>query len=139
MNPVCEDVKDMLVDSSIGAGTFAATTGWSIHMTELPDDDNTPDTCIAILDTGGIGPDPDPNKNIGNPTFQVIVRGARMGYQVAWDKARAIFVGLHGVANQTWNGTRYIQLFAESDILPLGYDEKKRPLFSMNFSVMRTE
>lgn len=139
MNPVCEDIKDMMIDSSLGIGEFAATSGWSIYLTQMPDDDNTPDTCIAILDTGGSAPDPDPDKNIGNPTFQVLVRGGKMGYQTAWDKAREIIVGLHGVHNETWNGTRYIQIFAMSDILSLGYDESQRPLLSINFSVMRTE
>jgi hypothetical protein len=139
MNSVEEDIKDMLIDSSIAAGTFAATTGWSIHVTDMPDDDNTPDTCIAILGTGGPSPDPDPGKNIGNPTFQILVRGARMGYQAAWDKAWEIFDALHGKHNETWNGTRYIYIFAMSDITPLGYDSKRRPTLSMNFSTMRTE
>jgi hypothetical protein len=139
MNPVCEDIKDMLEDSSIGAGTFKATTGWSIHLTEMPDDGNTPDTCIAVLDTGGPRPDPDPDKNIGNPTFQILVRGARMGYQDAWDKAYEILQSLHGKHGEDWNSTRYIQIFATSDILRLGYDESRRPLLSINFSVMRTE
>lgn len=139
MNPVAEDIKDIMVDSNLAIGDFAATTGWSIHVTDMPDDDNTPDTCIAVLDTGGPGPDPVPANNIGNPTFQVIVRGAKMGYQDAWDKAREILVGLHGKANESWNGTRYIQILATSDIIPLGYDESRRPLFSINFSVMRTE
>ena len=139
MNPVCEDVRDMMIDSSLAIGEFAATTGWSIHLTIMPDDDNTPDTCIAILDTGGSSPDPDPSKNIGNPTFQVLLRGAKMGYQAAWDKMREVLVGLHGKHNEIWNGTRYISIFATSDILSLGYDESKRPLLSLNFSVMRTE
>jgi hypothetical protein len=138
MNSVIEDVKDMLIDSSLEVGDFAATSGWSIHLTEMPDDENTPDTCIVILDTGGASPDPDPNKNIGNPTFQIIVRGARMGYQDAWDKANDILVGLHGRANETWNSTRYIHIFATSGILSLGYDGSKRPLLSINFSAMRT-
>ena len=139
MNALCEDVKDMLEDSGIGVGTFKASTGWSIHMTEMPDDSNTPDTCIVVLDTGGSPPDPDPDKGLRNPTFQVIVRGARMGYSAARTKADDVLIGLHGKAGEVWNGTRYIQIFAQSDILPLGYDEKRRPLFSMNFSVMRAE
>lgn len=139
MNPVCEDIKDMMVDSNLAIGDFAATTGWSIHLTDMPDDDNTPDTCILVLDTGGDAPDPDSSKNIGNPTFQVLVRGTKMGYQDTWDKAKEILDGLHGKHNETWNNTRYIHIFAKSDILPLGYDENRRPMFSINFSVMRTE
>lgn len=138
MNPVCEDVKDMMISSDLDIGEFAATSGWSIHLTRMPDDDNTPDTCIAVLDTGGSPPDPDPEKDIGKPTFQVLIRGSRMGYQAAWDKAREILVGLHGIHGETWNGARYIQIFAVSDILSLGYDGSQRPLLSLNFAVLRT-
>jgi hypothetical protein len=138
MNPVSEDIKDMLIDSTLAVGEFAATTGWSIYISQMPDDDRTPDTCIAVLDSGGSAPDPDPEKDIGNPTVQILIRGSRMGYQAAWDKARAIFAGLHGRANETWNDSRYIQIFASSDIISLGYDERQRPLLSLNFAVMRT-
>jgi hypothetical protein len=137
MNPVSEDIVEMMVDSTMAVGDFAATSGWSIHLAEMPDNINSPDTCIVVLDTGGSAPDPDPGKGIGNPTFQVLVRGSKMGYQAAWDKAREIVVGLHGRANETWNGTRYLQIMVVSDILSLGYDESRRPLLSINFSAMR--
>jgi hypothetical protein len=137
MNSPSEDVKDILVDSSFGAGSFAATTGWAIFVSDMPDDENTPDTCIGIFDTSGNPPNP--NFSYERPSIQVRVRGAKAGYQDAYDKAKDIMDGLNGKTNEEWNSTRYIQITSSSDILWLGYDEKRRPLFTMNFNIHRTD
>ncbi len=136
MNPVSEDIKDILVSSSVGAGAFAATTGWAIHIGGLPDGENVPDTCISITDTGGERPEP--NYVYQYPTAQIMIRGAVGAYMTAYAKAEEIRDALHARVNESWNTTRYIQILCMSDIGFVAWDDKKRPLFSVNFIIHRT-
>lgn len=133
MNPVSVDMADILESSNVGVGDFAGTSGWSIHVGEMPD---TPDTCILISDTGGSRPEP--NYTYERPTFQVLVRGAVGDYLTAYAKIVECRDALHGLTNDTWNSARYIQILATSDILAIGRDTKRRQLFSVNFQAHRT-
>lgn len=136
MNPVSEDIKDILVSSSVGVGAYAATSGWSIHIGGLPDGVNVPDTCISITDTGGGMPEP--NYTYQRPTAQVLVRGAVGDYKTAYSKTEEIRDALHALVNESWNATRYVQILCMSDIMFVARDDKKRPLFSVNFIIHRT-
>lgn len=128
MNSPSEDVKDMITQSA-GVGTF----GVGVFISVEPP---TPDLCVTIYDTGGYPADL--AVDIYNPTIQVRVRGAVGGYQAAYQKALAVLTLLHGVHNETWNGTRYILIRAMSDILNVGEDDKGRPILTINFQLMRT-
>lgn len=138
MNPPSEDIKDLLEDgdsSSDDIGTFNATTGWSIKMSEMS---TSPDTCILVSDGPSWG-SPNPNYSYEYPTIQIQVRGEKGSYLTAYAKAEEIKNFLNGNGNQTVNGARYIQITCSSDILYLGRDENQRPLFSINFELQRTE
>lgn len=130
MNPPSEDIKDILVDQSIG--TFKATTGWSIQISKMPD---SPDTCVGVFDQPGL--EPETKFRYDRPGVQVLIRGAKMGYVAAYAKAEDVKEALHGRDNEAWNGTRYLQILAESDPIPMGYDDNNRPLFSVNFLIHR--
>lgn len=136
MNPASEDIKDILVSSSVGIGAFAATSGWSIHIGGMPDGANVSDTCISLLDTGGGGPEA--NYVYQYPTVQVLVRGAIGSYKSAYTKAEEIRDALHSLINESWSSTRYIQILCISDIAFITRDDKKRPVFSVNFIIHRT-
>jgi len=131
------DIADILESSAVGAGTIKASSGWSIHVSIIPDDSNTPDTVIGLFDYGG--GQPIANYTYDYPQVQVRIRGAKAGYQVAWAKANEVKEALHGLTNETWNSTRYIQILCTSDIMFIGYDKNHRPMFSINFSIHRTE
>ena len=131
------DMADILESSAIGAGDIGASSGWSIHVSTIPDDSNTPDTVIGLFDYGG--GQPIANYTYDYPSVQVRVRGAKAGYQAAWTKANEIKEALHGLANETWNGTRYIQILCTSDVMFVGYDENHRPILTVNFEIHRTE
>ena len=132
MNPTTEDIKDMLEDSSVGVGSLVFATNLFIGtMPELPD------LCVGLYDTGGLGGD-EAQSGTWYPTFQVRVRGAVGGYQAGYELAQSIRDALHQLTNQTFNGTRYIYIFASGDILYIGKDDKDRPLFSINFRTAKT-
>ena len=128
MNQPSEDFKDILV--AAGVGTYET----DLFISMMP---TTPNACISIYDTGGL--DPILNYVYDYPTVQVRIRGAIFGYQAAWDKAEEVKNALHGLTNETWNSTRYIQIGCQGDILFLNYDDSNRPLLSVNFLVHRTD
>ena len=131
MNPTTQDIKDILEDS---IGVAELSFGTNLFIGIMPD---TPDSCVGLYDTGGMAPD-EAIEGLLYPTFQVRVRGAEGGYQTAYALAQSVRNALHQLANQTFNGTRYLYIFASSDILFLGPDEKGRPLFSINFRTAKT-
>jgi len=128
VNPTSEDFKDILV--AAGVGTYET----DIFISVMPE---TPDACISIYDTPGYPPAA--NYVYDYPAVQVRIRGAIWGYQDAWDKAKEVRDALHGLTNETWNSTRYIQILCEADIMFINYDDNNRPLLTVNFLVHRTD
>jgi len=129
MNAPSEDIKDYLVTVSALTLTFAT----NLFISEMPD---TPSDCVCIYDTGGAPAEP--HITYERPTFQIRVRGDRGKYQDAYDLAQAIKVELNGIHNATITTSRYIAIWLVSDIIAVGYDEKHRPLLSINFRAHRT-
>ncbi|MHA1809369.1 MAG: minor capsid protein [Candidatus Heimdallarchaeaceae archaeon] len=125
MNPPSQDFKDILVDASIG------TFGTDIFIGKEPD---SPNACVTLYDTGGFPPQV--NNKLDYPTVQVRIRGEVRGYQNAYAKAENIKDALHAQGNITQGSTKY-SIWCMSDILFIGYDDKDRPLFTVNFRTMR--
>lgn len=131
MNPSSQDVKDMLESSQHGSvGTF----GTDLFVHEEP---ASPDACVTVRDTGGS--DPEARFDYRRPTVQVRIRGARGDYLDAYSKAMDVRDALHGVNNETWNGTRYILILQMGDVLDAGNDDSGRPILTVNFRIHRTE
>ena len=132
MNPPSEDVKDILESSVAATGL---TFGTDLFISSLPD---SPDHCVGIYDTGGI--EPEHNYTYFRPTFQITVRGKKQsGYREAWKMAETVRNVLMAIHNETWNSTVYVGIWAQTDILFVGYDDNKRPLLTVNFRIHRTE
>lgn len=119
-------VKDKLEAASVG--TWKAGTGWNITIGQLP---TKPDTAIAIL--LGPGLPANPKYLLDYPSVQVLVRGDANGYVDAANKAQLVKDVLLGLPSQTVSGDRWVIVTMIGDIIPLGFDEGKRPLFSANF------
>jgi hypothetical protein len=130
MNAPAQDIKDILVDASIGL-----TFNTNLFVGKEPADVNV--LCVTVLDSGGF--DSDPNYSYERPTVQVRVRGAVGGYQAAYAKAAQVKSTLHGNTLTEKNNARYIVILCMGDILPLGFDEENRPLFTVNFRIHRTD
>ena len=130
MNSPSEDVKDILENA--GVGTLAN----DLFVGKEPIADQTQDAVVTIYDTGGSAPEV--AASIGHPSVMVRIRGAKGGYREAYTKAESVKTALHGLNNESWGSARYIQILAQSDILFNGFDEKDRPIFTINFSIQRT-
>lgn len=129
MTDVLEGIVDLLVADTIG--TLAAETGWAITISSMPDQ---PDTMIGVFD--GPSKSPDPRLKIDYPGVQVRVRGAINGYTGAKAKCQAIKECLLGLPSQDVNGDRWVSVSMIGDINYLGYDDKRRPQFSLNFQLI---
>ena len=133
MNSPSQDIKDLLEASSAATGLTFAT---DLFVGQEPDGGGVADKVVTVYDTGG--GEPDPNRSLKEPTIQVRVRGDKFGYQAGYTLAETVFDVLHGVKNTTVNSTRYVHIIATSDILYLGFDKNNRPMFTMNFRIIRT-
>lgn len=101
----------------------------NIFLGDKPDD---PHALIALYHTGGYNPLIDHGKNATDrPTFQVLVRD--LSYSAGLARCEAIKAALNGITNQTINGSFYLSIRQQSDILSLGRDTRNRCEFSINF------
>jgi len=130
MNPPSEDIKDILESSQSGTGLVFGT---DLFIGEEP---VSPDQCITIYDTGG--PEPQAGYVYDYPTVQVRIRGNKGAYKETWALADTIKSALHGLHNESWNGTKYHGIWCQSDIIFIGYDDNSRPVFTVNFRIHRS-
>jgi hypothetical protein len=101
MNPVSEDVKDILVANSVGV--FNATTGWGIFTNYRP---QKPDTAIIIYDLAGRDePTMDKTHVVRYDPVQIVVRGLES--LAAYSKASTIKAVLRADSRFILNETLY--------------------------------
>ena len=126
MNAPSQDIKDILVADGIG------TFGTDLFVSKQP---STPDAVVTVYDTGGFAPEGTTSDHY--PTVQVLIRGDQNSYRTTYTKAENVRDSLHRLHDETWNSTKYIAIWAMSDIIFVGYDENERPEFSINFRMHR--
>jgi len=124
-----EGIKDLMVTG--GVGSFGSETGWAIRISRQKD---KPDSLVTIYDTAGLVPEP--GLDINRPGIQLLVRGDQNGYKATYAKCEEIRDLLLGLPSQTINGDLWASVVMTSDIIFLGYDEKDRPEFSLNFQLI---
>lgn len=127
-NPA-EIAKDLLV--AAGVGTFGSQSGWGIFVSKEP---TSPDTTVTVYNTGGLAPNP--KWLLDFPSIQVRVRGAANGFVAARQKAQDAKDALLGIPSQDVGPDRLVAINGISDVADIGYDEKERPLFTVNFSLI---
>jgi len=112
----------MLIDD---IKTVLSTLESNIFLHTLPD---APDNVCVIQATGGYLPKRiiDGSATIEQPTFMVIIRD--VSYAAGDARITAVRDKLDGYCDST-----YSAIFRQSNILPLGKDEKGRSRFSVNF------
>lgn len=121
-----EVIKDLLVTAEIGI------FGTDLYVGRLPD---LPDACVVCYDTGGESPNP--RFLLDYPQVMVKVRGTETGYSAGWLKAKAVKDALLGLPSQDIGSERWVSLSMMGDINFLGYEDKKRPVFSLNFRIIK--
>jgi hypothetical protein len=125
-------IKDILVENAIGVFQPNATPGdWVIVISRLRD---SPNKMICIYDTPGFAPEP--GLDINYPSVQILVRGQPDGYIDGMRKAINIKDVLLGRPTELRGGDLWASFTMSSDIIPLGYDEKERPEFALNFNLI---
>ena len=119
---VISDVATYLAAQGLG------TEGTDIFHSYLPDSVNS---CIAVIDTGGL--QPDHNIPTKEPTFQVLVRST--SYSAGKSKLDDVRTALHRKANLNLvSGQTYFYfIFAISEGGHIGRNEAGLDEFSMNF------
>jgi len=122
MSILINDVADYL--QAQGVGTVAT----NIFSGYLPE---SPDACIAVLDTGG--PQPDAYLPTRSPTFQVFIRD--IDYPTGKAKLDSVRAKLHQNANVALvsGQTYFYYILAISEGGHVGRDDAGRDLFSINF------
>jgi len=139
MNSPSEDIKDILelaaVDSSSGI-IPDLTFGTNLFIGILPD---SPDLCVCVKDTSGSSPETHSTNPLEYPTLQILVRGTVSGYKAAYRSSKCILELLRAKTNFNQGGTKYHHMHPVSDVGFIGSDGKNRPVFSMNFEIMRSD
>lgn len=121
-----DDINTVLETGSVVAGA----TGWEISLgTVAP----TPDKIVAVLETGGFEVDQYSDPPVGEPTFQVLVRGIKGGYAATRTKMQEVFDTL----NQGTIGSSIYVFALSSGPISLGVDDNERPELSWNFRVRK--
>jgi len=133
MNAPSVDVATLLA----GETDLALEIAGNLHVGDLPDPTDSGESTVAIYDTTGYAPEH--NYVYLRPTLQVFIRGPRGQYRDGYDLAGAIrdfLISQHGV---TVDGAHYIGIWAETDVLFVGWDDNHYPQFSVNFRLHRTD
>ena len=123
-----EIVKDILVSEGY---TFGGNGDFGLHIGKPP---GNPDAVIAIMDTGGL--EPNPKWLVDYPSVQLLVRGKEGGYSIARQNANTLKGHLLGRPSETVGSDRVVQINQIGDIASLGFDESNRVMFSLNFQLI---
>lgn len=122
-----DQLTDYVAREGVGVSLPANGTV-NIFAGKYPD---SPDNCIAFL--GQIGGKPNIYvKDFEYPRFQVVVRNT--DYVTGEAKIRSVRNILHDKLMLVTENFVALYIQAESDIIPIGEDDKGRSEFSINFS-----
>lgn len=121
------DVASNQLPSTVVGGA----SGWVRMVGFMPSD---PDQVVCFYDTPGRNPNP--RWLIDYPSFQAKVRGKPNEYGVAWTKAKEVKDVLLGIASQDIGSDRWVSVTGQGEIMFLEYDDKMRPVFSVNFNAI---
>jgi len=106
------------------------TLGTSLFLGRLPP---TPDSVIALRESGGPPPINTFDASYERPTLQVLVRGSV--YPTARLHAERLYQALMTVANTSINGVWYIHATPDGPPTLLEHDETGRPILVFNLEV----
>lgn len=122
------DLGDLLATGTTGV------VGTDIFLGLLPD---TPAACVAVFETGGIGPEytMSGESPIETPTVQLLARAA--SYAAARLKANQAFRVLSGLRTRTINNVTYHWAEALQSPFLLERDDADRPVVACNYMIRK--
>ena len=128
MNSPAVDIANILAASPFSYGIV----GTDLFVSREP---LAPVNCTTVYDTGGFEPE-SASEVYDRPTIMVRIRNS--SYTAGYAKVQAIKTTLHKLHETISGGTRYVAIWAQSDILFIGYDDSNNALFTINFRIHRT-
>ena len=133
-----DEIASRLITQNIASSSGSGSPAYYLYRGTVPDSSLLADRIVAVLEAGGLSQLP--NLKIDRPTFQVLVRGARINsvstaYEEARHKAETIKLDLHFLVGTTLSGVLYHGIIAEQEVFYLGEDMNQRPVFSCNYAV----
>jgi hypothetical protein len=141
MNPVSEDIKDLLVKDDLGVFTNYSEDKVGIFISEQP---SKPNNTITIYDVTGTA-----DKVYGggsnhfmHSAFQLRVRGTK--YLEAWQRMEACRKALDRrgkfvVQDKVGGVTKYDNIIMDPEPLPFPKDSESRHTFTLNGIAFRQE
>lgn len=112
-----------------GFGAFGGASGWPIYLGREPLE---PVDVVTVYDTGG---SPGPLIDFRKPTVQVRVRADK--YDDGWQKINEAYEALVQPVDVTVTDAVILGWVPTSEIAYIGRDDRDRPLFTVNFEIMR--
>ena len=127
MNPVSLDIKDLLVSNNLGV------FGTDIFIGSEPTDYDNIKNCVTIYDTGGSQQD----ARLALDETHIQIRSRNIEYINGFDILNDIKKFLEGIGKFVINDSRYLGIWASSNIAYLEMTEKRFFLWTVNFHVKR--
>lgn len=122
-----KDLSGYLVTCGLGSSPSLNPDVWHIGYAREP---TNPIKCLTLYDTGGRGPDTQ-ELDVRRPSVQLRVRCK--DYDEAMNKIGAASSRLLNMPTQYLNGTRYIALNQETEIIDGGVTENGFFILTVNF------
>jgi hypothetical protein len=137
MNPVQEDVKDILlaVQSLALNWETADNSVWGLSLNEMPDKPNKLVTITASVSGEVVRTLASPADDADWERFTVLVRAPASGE--AYAKAFAVVEALKSELPVIVNGSRYHRFIKLNTISYTGRDERSRPMYTVGFKTLR--
>ena len=132
MNASSVDIRDLLE-------AYGDSSGLDVEFADnlfVGREPEAPDNCVTIFDTPGYPPALGlTNQGYEYPSIQIRVRNRK--YVDGWSIIEGIKNALHGIAQETWNGTLYSLIYCSNGPALLDWDDKGRVRFIINFNIQR--
>jgi len=128
---VADDLVDLLTSRGVGVAG-ENPSGWSLFVDKEPP---SPDEAVTIYNTGGFEPNAKWLQDF--PTVQVRARGQKLNPTTVMAKILEIKDELLGISKRVINEDTYIGIWGLSDIAFLKYDDEQRPIYVMNFRIVK--
>jgi hypothetical protein len=123
----------MLEAKDDSSGAFELTFGVDLFIGKEP---AIPKNCVTIFDTPGFAPALGlTTQGYEYPSIQIRVRNTK--YINGWNLIEDIKTALHGLAQQTVNGTLYSVIYCSSGPALLDWDDNGNARFVCNFNLQR--
>lgn len=107
------------------------SSGWTLYIGNMVTE---PDQVVVMYDSGG--QNPNPRWAVDFVTVQAMIRARPNSYAAGWAKAREVRDYLLGLDSQVIGSDRYVSVICMGDVGFVGYDDGKRPTFSVNYRII---